>query len=57
MGWVLAAGLVVVLALAWGWLLAGAGMQMSALDMTALAGMDGWMILFSSGDRPKILSN
>ncbi len=42
--WVLAAGLVVVLALAWGWLLAGAGMQMSALDMTAMAGMDGWMM-------------
>ena len=40
----LAAGLVVVLALAWGWLLAGAGMEMSALDMTAMAGMDGWLM-------------
>ena len=40
----LVAGLVVVLALAWGWLLAGAGMEMSALDMTAMAGMDGWLM-------------
>jgi predicted metal-binding membrane protein len=41
---VLIAGLVAVLAMAWGWLLAGAGMQMSAVDMTAMAGMDGWLM-------------
>ncbi len=36
--------LVVVVAMAWGWLLAGAGMGMSALEMTAMAGMDGWLM-------------
>lgn len=36
--------LAMLLALAWGWLLAGAGMDMSALDMTAMAGMDGWLM-------------
>ncbi len=36
--------LVLVIALAWGWLLAGAGMEMSAIDMTAMAGMDGWLM-------------
>jgi predicted metal-binding membrane protein len=36
--------LVAVLALSWGWLLAGAGMGMSAIDMTAMAGMDGWLM-------------
>ena len=41
---VLIAGLVVVLAMAWGWVLVGAGMPMSALDMTAMAGMDGWLM-------------
>ena len=41
---VLVAGLVAVLALAWGWLLAGAGMVMSAGEMTAMAGMDGWLM-------------
>jgi predicted metal-binding membrane protein len=41
---VLIAGLVAVLAMAWGWLLAGAGMPMSAVDMTAMAGMDGWLM-------------
>jgi predicted metal-binding membrane protein len=41
---VLIAGLVAVLAMAWGWLLAGAGMEMSAVDMTAMAGMDGWLM-------------
>jgi predicted metal-binding membrane protein len=41
---VLVAALVVVLALAWGWLVLGAGMDMSALDMTAMAGMDGWLM-------------
>jgi predicted metal-binding membrane protein len=37
-------GLAAILALAWGWLLAGAGMEMSAIDMTAMAGMDGWLM-------------
>jgi predicted metal-binding membrane protein len=41
---VLVAGLVAVLAMAWGWLLTGAGMEMSAVDMTAMAGMDGWLM-------------
>jgi len=36
--------LVAVVAMAWGWLLAGAGMEMSALEMTAMAGMDGWLM-------------
>lgn len=40
----LLAGLMVVLGLAWGWLLAGAGMDMGTLDMTAMAGMDGWLM-------------
>lgn len=40
----LVAGLLVVLALAWGWLLAGAGMDMSAIEMTRMAGMDGWLM-------------
>lgn len=40
----LALALGVVLALAWGWLLAGAGMDMGAIDMTAMAGMDGWLM-------------
>ena len=30
--------------LAWGWLLLGAGMDMSAIEMTRMAGMDGWMM-------------
>ena len=37
-------GLVVILAIVWGWLLAGAGMEMSAIEMTAMAGMDGWLM-------------
>lgn len=41
---VLILGLVAVLAMAWGWLLVGAGMEMSAFDMTAMAGMDGWLM-------------
>ena len=41
---VLTAALVLVLAMAWGWLLAGAGMEMSALEMTAMAGKDGWLM-------------
>lgn len=42
--WVLLAALIVILTLAWGWLLAGAGMDMSAVEMTAMAGMDGWLM-------------
>jgi predicted metal-binding membrane protein len=38
---VLVAGLVIVLAMAWTWLLAGAGMDMNAIEMTRMAGMDG----------------
>jgi predicted metal-binding membrane protein len=41
---VLVAGLVIVLGMAWGWLVAGAGMEMSAVEMTAMAGMDGWLM-------------
>ena len=41
---VLLAGLVTVLALAWGWLLSGAGMETSAIEMTRMAGMDGWLM-------------
>jgi predicted metal-binding membrane protein len=41
---VLVAGLVAVLVMAWGWLMAGAGMEMSAVEMTAMAGMDGWLM-------------
>jgi predicted metal-binding membrane protein len=42
--WVLLAGILVVSALAWGWLVLGSGMDMSAIDMTRMAGMDGWMM-------------
>jgi predicted metal-binding membrane protein len=41
---VLLTALLWVLALAWGWLLSGAGMEMSPADMTAMAGMDGWLM-------------
>jgi predicted metal-binding membrane protein len=41
---VLVAGMVVVSALAWGWLVLGAGTDMSAIEMTRMAGMDGWMM-------------
>ncbi|MPZ44379.1 MAG: DUF2182 domain-containing protein [Betaproteobacteria bacterium] len=41
---VLVAGLVSIVALAWGWLLAGAGMEMSPVAMTGMAGMDGWLM-------------
>jgi predicted metal-binding membrane protein len=41
---VLLAGLALVLALAWGWLLLGSGMGMSAFDMTRMAGMDGQLM-------------
>jgi predicted metal-binding membrane protein len=37
-------GLAAVLVLAWGWLLSGAGMEMSAIEMTGMAGMDGWLM-------------
>lgn len=42
--WVLVGALAVILALAWAWLLAGAGMDMSAVEMTRMAGMDGWLM-------------
>src|SRR5262245_463930 len=41
---VLVTGIAVVSALAWGWLVLGAGMDMSAIEMTRMAGMDGWMM-------------
>lgn len=41
---VLVAGLVTIIVMAWVWLLAGAGMEMSAIQMTAMAGMDGWLM-------------
>jgi predicted metal-binding membrane protein len=41
---VLLAGLVAVLALSWVWLTLGAGMGMSAIEMTRMAGMDGRMM-------------
>src|SRR3954447_18985723 len=41
---VLIAGMLLVSALAWGWLVLGSGMDMSAIDMTRMAGMDGWMM-------------
>lgn len=37
-------GLAVVIAAAWTWLLFGAGMEMGAVEMTRMAGMDGWMM-------------
>lgn len=42
---VLGAGLVAVVVLAWGWLLFGAGMGTRAVEMTAMAGMDGWIMM------------
>src|SRR5271167_3844636 len=41
---VLVVGLVAVLVMAWGWLVARAGMEMSAVEMTAMAGMNGWLM-------------
>jgi predicted metal-binding membrane protein len=41
---VLVAGMFAVSALAWMWLILGAGMDMSAIEMTRMAGMDGWMM-------------
>src|SRR5262245_10960339 len=40
----LLAGILGVSALAWGWLILGSGMDMSAIEMTRMAGMDGWMM-------------
>lgn len=41
----LAAGaLFIVVLLAWVWILTGAGMEMDAVAMTAMAGMDGWLM-------------
>jgi predicted metal-binding membrane protein len=39
-----AGALGLVLLLAWLWLLLGAGMEMTALEMTRMAGMDGWLM-------------
>jgi predicted metal-binding membrane protein len=41
---VFVAGLVIVVAMAWTWLLLGAGMNMSAVEMTQMAGMNGWLM-------------
>lgn len=41
---VLGAGLAAVVALAWAWLVLGAGMDMTAIEMTRMAGMDGWLM-------------
>ncbi|WP_119420908.1 DUF2182 domain-containing protein [Desertibaculum subflavum] len=41
---VLLGGLAVVVTLAWAWLLLGAGMDMTAIEMTRMAGMDGWLM-------------
>lgn len=41
---VLVAGLVAVVAMSWGWLLSGAGMEMGPVEMTAMARMDGWLM-------------
>lgn len=43
-GLIFVAGLALVSVSAWVWLLLGAGMDMSALDMTEMAGMDGWLM-------------
>jgi predicted metal-binding membrane protein len=41
---ILVLGLLTVVGMAWGWLLLGAGMEMSPAEMTAMAGMDGWLM-------------
>ena len=38
------AALAAVVVIAWSWLVAGAGMDMSAVEMTRMAGMDGWLM-------------
>ena len=43
-GLIFVAGLLLVATAAWAWLLLGAGMDMSAVEMTAMAGMDGWLM-------------
>lgn len=40
----LAAGLIAVFAMAWAWLLSGAGMEAGPIEMTEMAGMDGWLM-------------
>lgn len=42
--WFLLAGLLLVVGLAFFWLLLGAGTGMSAIEMTRMAGMDGWLM-------------
>ena len=42
--WLLAGAVLLVSAVAWGWTVMGAGMDMTALDMTRMAGMDGWLM-------------
>jgi predicted metal-binding membrane protein len=42
--WILLGGLAAVMLLAWIWLVSGAGMEMSAVEMTRMAGMDGWLM-------------
>jgi predicted metal-binding membrane protein len=37
-------GLMIVVAASWAWLLLGAGTDMSPIDMTRMAGMDGWLM-------------
>ena len=41
---ILLIGLAIVVMMAWGWLLVGSGMGSSAIEMTAMAGMDGWLM-------------
>ena len=41
---VLITGVVMVVAVAWFWLLLGAGTGMTPIDMTRMAGMDGWLM-------------
>jgi predicted metal-binding membrane protein len=42
--WQLLVAVVLVCALGWTWLLVGAGMDMNPLDLTVMAGMDGWLM-------------
>ena len=37
-------GLILVTLLSWAWLVAGTGMSMSAIEMTQMSGMDGWLM-------------
>lgn len=36
--------LTIIIVLAWIWVIFGAGMDMTAIEMTRMAGMDGWMM-------------